>query len=203
MRRNDDNVVKSLSMYQKFALMQNSHMSQREIKEISDGDINYNFFLKHNVRPSNIFAAKLSASDLHARGVDNAFALKRLGFDALDLSASFASQCVFLFGEYSMREAFLVNEIDAVNLAGSETCRILNIDSQMLLENCAGCPVEAKGVLLQLDIDSALVGVDVSVLKHTGIRAKALRELGFSLPLVLRQIPEAKPADIVALGFTL
>jgi hypothetical protein len=102
-----------------------------------------------------------------------------------------------------MREAFLVNERDAVDLAGSEACSILNIDTETLLTLCAGFPYEAKQVLVQLDVESALVGVDIATLTQTGIRARVLRELGFTLPHILRQMPSAAPVDVIALGFTL
>ena len=89
---------------------------------------------------------------------------------------------------------------DAVNVAGSEAMHILDLDAARLLGCCTGFPGEAAEVLGQLTPSAALYGVPCRTVLDAGLRAEALKRLGYSLESVVAQLGESG-ADLLKLGY--
>jgi hypothetical protein len=71
----------------------------------------------------------------------------------------------------------------------------------MLLSVCAGCPTEAAAVVSQTTPrGGALRGVPPSTLLDTGLRAQALKVLGYTPRLLVEQT-NATTAHLSKLGF--
>lgn len=191
----------SLTPRQKLALTYKKLTPEAAIA-MEDAHFDGAFFLEHDISSELIRAAKLTPLALKQRGLESAFDLKRLGFDALDLvDASFCASSVAAFGSDDVLAAFLGAPGDAVCLAGSPAVVQLGVTVESLLSTCAGAPAEAKAVLLQCKPRAqALVGVDIGVLLDTGLRKASLVELGYTEKLLTEQCGATRD-HLLTLGF--
>ena len=82
---------------------------------------------------------------------------------------------------------------------GSEAMHILDLDAARLLGCCTGFTGEAAEVLGQLTPSAALYGVPCRTVLDAGLRAEALKRLGYSLESVVAQLG-ASGANLLKLG---
>ena len=144
-------------------------------QNVATCDIEFHSLIQAGVRAENIAASGLGLRFFFERGVDTAAKLCRFGFDSLSLcDAEFARTACSLYGAASVREVFLSNENDAVNVAGEQCVDLLGISVNDLLVLCAGDATSASAVLAA-ESRRGLEGVSAQTLLDTGIRAQALK----------------------------
>lgn len=167
-----------LSPKQRLALVHGTNISTSTILNLTDGEITYEFLVDNCVPPHNLAAAGVTPLVLKARGAADAASLLSLGYDALHLcDAGFCDGIVAAFGAVSVVAAFLQTPLDAVSLAGSSAAERLGLCQQRLVETCAGAPIEAYAVLRA---DPRAAGIRALTILDTGLRARQLRELGWT-----------------------
>jgi hypothetical protein len=162
--------------------------------------LTYDFMMEQKVNHVNLSAAGIGPAKLKSMGLPSVADLRKIGFDALYLADNkFLSEAVAEFGSDEIISTYLVSASDAVAISGSDAVETLGISTTKLLQECAGASQEAFAVLQQLPRD-ALKGVPPSVVLDTGLRKKALGELGYSLTAVTAQTG-ASACDLRKLGF--
>jgi hypothetical protein len=169
-----------------------------------DVDINAAFFRLNGIGAVNIRAACVTPIALRHRGVEDATALRTLGFDAIDLNdAAFCSSCISAFGTDDVTRSFMLTAGDAVAIAGSTAVVQLGITTQRLLELCAGAPIQAKAVIQQLEPrGGALRGVSMTTLLDSGLRAQTLCNMGYGADALTTQTTGCTAKQLSVLGFT-
>lgn len=182
-----------LSAVRKLALFANTGMTHAQVVDIADEEVTFDLLLRRCVPAENILAADIGPIALKARGAVTADSLRRLRFDALHLcDPSFATEIVAAYGADEVACAFVVSANDAVAVAGSHALRLLAMSTQSLLALCVGSPIEAAAVLEQLPYGASLSGVAASVVVESGLRAAALRRLGYGMMQLKSQV---QPSD--------
>jgi hypothetical protein len=167
---------------------------------MASDELTYAFLVEAAVSPVNLSAAGVGPTRLKRMGLSSAEELRALGFDPLYLTdPKFLAESVAEFGAHDIVGAYLTSASDAVAISGSDVVGALGIPPARLLEECAGAPQEAYAVLKQLPSGS-LTGVPASVVLDTGLRKKALMELGYSLTAVASQTRAGAP-DLRKLGY--
>ena len=170
-----------LNVKQRLTLFNGTSLKTQDFLQRPIEDITFEFLIAHGVRSINITASGLRPLQLQKMGVDNASRLKQLGFDALYFVDSiFAEEAVACFGSDDVVATFLIDPADAVCLAGTEACHLLNITTEMLLKICCGYPIEAMAVLKQQKTPK-LRSVNGLTLLDCGVRAKQLTQLGITV----------------------
>ena len=190
MRRDTDvRDTSTLTLRQRMTLVYGTSLSNQAAAEMEDGAFDYAFFQRHGIRSRNIKVAGINPTQLKARGVSSALELRSLGFGTLDLvDGAFCASCVSAFGAKDLVSAFLAETSDAVTLAGSPAIFQLDLDVATLLMVCAGAPSQAAAVLAQSHpYGACLTGVAPETLLDSGLRAKQLKEMGFTEECVRRQ----------------
>jgi len=169
---------------------------------MDDDAFNFPFFQTAGIGARNIKVCGLNATQLKSRGVASALDLRSLGFSALDLiDGAFCASCVSAYGAEEMVTNFLCDASDAVMLAGSPAVPALGLDVCTLLLLCAGAPTQACAVIEQSPPrGGALAGVPPDVLLDTGVRARRLKEIGYTRDSVARQT-RATPEHLAKLEF--
>jgi hypothetical protein len=109
----------------------------------------------------------------------------------------FCTELIAAFGAESVVSVFLKTAADAVSLAGSPSCHLLDVSTEKLLAACAGCTVEACAVVKQ---QPDLRGTTATTILDSGIREKQLTSLGFTAQS-LHQQTHAAPSELTKLGF--
>lgn len=168
-----------------------------------DGEINNTFFSCHGIHATNIRSAGLMPLELRKRGVNDATALRMLGFDAIDLNdAAFCSSCISAFGAEDVTRSFILTAGDAVAVSGSTAVVQLGVTAQKLLQVCAGAPVQAKAVIQQMEPrGGALRGVDIGIILDCGMRAQTLCNLGYGADVLKDQTQNCNNRALEMLGF--
>ena len=111
------------------------------------------------------------------------------------------ASCIAAHGVDEVVNEFLITANDAVAISGTGAVHQLGLDVPTLLLLCAGAPVEAASVLtLAQPRSQCLRGVPPATLLDCGVRAKALRELGFEAHDVAA-CTRASVEQLEALGF--
>lgn len=170
---------------------------------LPDSEINYDLMLSSGVNSKNLLAACVTPTQLKSRGVNTADKMKLLGFDALHLTnASFCNQSLMAFGREELVKNFLVTAQDAVSLAGSAACSILNIHTEDLLKCTIGSPVHAHSVLKQLPRACSLQGVSPDTILDCGLHLKTLTQCGYTLASLIQQT-KISASQLEKLGFTM
>ena len=178
----------------RLALVAGTTVQPRDVLEMPDSDINYNFLLKHQIPVANIRVGGFTPAVLKSRGAINATALEALGFDALHLlNAEFLSGAVSAYGYEDLVITFLKTPYDAVALADQAVMQTLSLSIGRLMEECAGSPAEAVAVLHQL---KSITALSITTLLDTGIRGPQLTELGYSY----HEVQMATGANPVQMG---
>jgi hypothetical protein len=166
----------------RLALIAGTKVQPKDVLEMQDADINYNFLLKHQIPVTNIRVGGFTPTMLHARGALDAEALQRLGFDALHLlNTTFLNDAVAVYGSGDIVATFLKNPYDAVALADAGVMQTLSITIGRLMQECAGSPAEAVAVLQQL---KSIDDLPITTLLDTGIRGPQLAALGYTYKVV-------------------
>ena len=174
-----------LTTRQKLTLFHGSGLSAEAALSTPDDQITFELLLTNGVKAVNICTAGIRPMALKQLGVTQASQMRRLGFDALYLvDPIWCQEANAAFGAADVIQAFLVSAQDAVSLSGSEAISTLNVNTEQLLEACAGAPTEAISVLQQSTEALPLKGVSATTLLDTGLRAPQLKQLGHSLATV-------------------
>lgn len=194
--------LRLLTPRQRLAMVIGTGIEPQRILEMEDHEINYDFFLSNGITSPLLKAAKILPVQLKARGVRTPSEFRALEFSTLDLvDGAFCASCVAAFGADDLLSEFLQTAKDAVVLAGSPAMSQLNLDVGTLLVLCCREPELAAEVLDQTQPRAAcLIGVAPATLLDTGIRAKALRQLGLDAQKVCEQT-RASVMDLDKLGF--
>ena len=194
--------VGQLSLRQRLALVVGTTVSAETVVAMDDADIHRDFLMAHGIRAPLLKAAKITPVQLKARGVATARDFHALEFTALDLvDGAFCAACVAAYGADELLAEFLVTPNDAVALAGSAAMHQLGLDVGTLLVLCAGAPGMAAEVVAQTPPRGAnLTGVAPETLLDSGLRAKQLRELGFTPEALVAQT-RADAVHLEKLGF--
>ena len=193
----------ALSLRQRLALILPTGVSAEAIVAMPDAEIDYAFLLSHGVRAPLLKAAKITPVQLKARGVKTVSAFKTLDFGTLDMvDGAFCASCVAAYGADELLAEFLRTPQHAIALAGTAaTQQLLGIDLGTLLVVCCAAPGPAYEVLAQTrPRGQCLRGVAPETLLDTGLRAKALRRLGYTPEAVCAQT-RATVGDLDRLGF--
>lgn len=191
-----------LSTRQRLALVVGTGIAAEVAVDMEDAGIDYDFLLSNGVRAPLLKAAKITPVQLKARGVATPSRFRALDFTTLDLvDGAFCASCVAAFGANELLNEFLTTPQDAVTLAGSAAIDQLGLDVGTLLVVCCGAPDMAAEVLLQTQPRGAcLTGVAPETILDTGLRAKRLKELGFTAEALSRQT-HASVVDLDKLGY--
>ena len=191
-----------LTPRQRMTLVNGTSVSHQTAAEMDDAGFDFAFFQRHGVRSRNIKVAGLGPVQLKERGVENATALRALGFSTIDLvDGTLCASCVSAFGAADVVSAFLVDASDAVVLAGSPAMFQLDLDISTLLMVCAGCPTQAEAVVAQTHPRGACLGkVTPETLLDTGLRNKQLTNLGFTRESIQAQT-RASREQLAKLGY--
>lgn len=202
MQKEQEPAIRILTPRQRLAMTIGSGIQPPQILEMNDSDIHYEFLLSNGITAPLLKAAKILPVQLKARGVKTPSEFRALDFSTLDLvDGAFCASCVAAYGAEDLLGEFLQTAKDAVVLAGSPAIGQLNLDLGTLLVLCYGEPEFAADVIEQTQPrGESLVGVAPATLLDTGIRAKALRQLGFDAQKVCEQT-QASVADLDKLGF--
>ena len=147
-----------------------------EVALWDDDSIDFDCFLKHNVKAKHLLCAEVHINELFKRGVDSIQNLKKLGFDSLHLTCnSFCSSCLEVYGTDATRNGFILTPMDAVAVAGQSATAMLGLTTRQLLELTIGFPQCASAVLQQqvglMGVREALRGLDVPLMLDCGLRA--------------------------------
>lgn len=211
MRRQDKTVghevATPLGVRERLILFQGTKCSAESAAGFEDSHITIRLMLESGCSASNILAAGIYPMELSRRGATTAVAFKSAGFDALDMSdPAFAAQIIAVAGAKSVRELFVLDSSDAVCIAGTDAADSLSLTSSVLLQLCAGAPVEAQNVISQMARASSqqthvLHGVTVQTLLDTGMRANALKTCGINVVSIARET-NATTDELVKLGFS-
>lgn len=191
-----------LLIKQRLALVIGTGLTAEKAMAMDDAELHYQFFLASNVRAPLLKAAKISPTQLKARGVVGAREFRALEFSALDLvDGPFCAACVAAYGADDLVGEFLTCPSDAVVLAGSPAVHQLGLDVGTLLVMCADHPRMAFEVLAQtMPRGACLSGVAPQTLLETGLRARQLKDLGYARDTLAAQTC-AGEAELNALGF--
>lgn len=210
MRRRDDDKTsasvpdpgRQLSVRQRLALVIGTGISAEAVVEMDDALIDYDFLLANGVRAPLLKAAKITPVQLKACGVASPSQFRSLDFCTLDLvDGAFCASCVAAYGAEALLTEFLTSPQDAIALAGSPAIDQLGLDVGTLLVVCCGSPDMAAEVLLQTHPRGrCLHGVAPETILDTGLRAKRLRELGFTAESLSAQT-RASVVELDKLGF--
>jgi hypothetical protein len=202
MQKEQEPAVRILTPRQRLAMAIGSGIQPQQVLDMNDSDIHYDFFLSNGITAPLLKAAKILPVQLKARGVRTPSDFRALEFSTLDLvDGAFCASCVAAYGADELLSEFLQTAKDAVVLAGSPAMNQLNLDLGTLLVLCCGEPELAADVIEQTQPrGGCLIGVAPATLLDTGIRAKALRQLGFDAQKVCEQT-QANVADLDKLGF--
>ena len=197
---------RKLSTRQRLALVIGTGLAAGDLVAMDDGDFTYDFFLDNGVKAPLLKAANILPVQLKARGATTPSLFRSLGFSSLDLvEATFCAQCVAAYGAPELLKEFVVTANDAVILAGSPAADQLGLDPGTMLVLCCGEPDLAGEVLTELRTRRAgavvsLAAVAPLTILDTGLRARRLRELGYTPELLVAQT-KATAGDLAKLGF--
>lgn len=187
-----------LTAKQRLALIQGTNTTSGVVLGLGDELINFDFFKKNRIPVPNYFAAGIEVKQLKQRGVSDPTLLIELGFDALHLTdVGFCEQTIRAYGAASVVAAFLTTPADAVSLAGSPSCELLNASTNDLLSICAGSTTEAVAVLKQ---QPSLEGVSAVTILDAGVRERQLSALGYNVNSI-HAATGASPSELRKLGF--
>ena len=162
-----------------------------------DENFTYEMLVEKNVRAKHLRVAGLGPRWLKERGCSDAFGLRRLGFDSLDLNSSgFLESAVAAFGAADVAQAFVACGEDATNLVNTEAANALQLGPNELLTACAGDPTSALEIL-QILPSYELTKLNAEILLDTGCRALSLKKVGLGA-VTLRHLG---PVALQKLGF--
>ena len=185
----------------RLALFHGSGVRAEQALAMDEADITFDALMRYGVTGVHLRAAGLGPDELRVRGAAAAAQLRQLGLNSLDLlDPDFCNEARMVYGGRAVADAFVVSPADAVNVAGSEAMRLLDIDTARLLACCSGFPGEAAEVLAQLPPGAALHGVPCRTVLDAGLRADALAQLGYGVQHVREQLRATGP-DLVRLGY--
>jgi hypothetical protein len=174
----------SIPAKRRLALVAGTGVQPKDVLEMADPDLNYDFLLKHSIPTANIRVGGFTPNMLHSRGAVDAESLEKLGFDAIHLlNTDFLNDAVATYGYGDIVATFLKTPYDAVALADTGVMQTLSLTIGRLMEECAGAPAEAVAVLAQL---KSITDLPITTLLDTGIRGPQLSELGYSFAEVQR-----------------
>ena len=193
---------RQLSLRQRLALVLDTGIGAKTVVDMEDARIDYDFLMSNGVRAPLLKAAKITPLQLKARGAASPSHFKALEFSTLDLvDGAFCAACVAAYGADALLTEFLTTAQDAVVLAGSAAVDQLGLDVATLLGMCCGEPDMAAEVLGQTHPrGGCLTGVAPATILDTGLRAKRLKDLGFSAEALSAQT-RASVVDLDRLGF--
>lgn len=184
-----------LSSRQRLDLVFGTDIPNDYILKLKDSEIDVHVL--KNIPVSNFVVSGLLPLDLKKRGVQDAYELVSMGFDALHLTnPEICNSAIYAFGAQSVVDAFLLRPVDAVCVAGSSATLKLDVSVQALLEICEGHPVHALAVLKRLP---DLRGVHTLTLIRTGLNGRHLEQLGISVECEETLI--GGRSDFLKLGF--
>ena len=187
-----------LSTKQKIALVIETSYTAEQLLQLPDADINHALFVKEQVSPTLLRAARITPLQLKHRGTRSAAQLAELGFETLHLlDSDWCRDSIAAYGAEALLETFLAGANDAVILANSQAVEQLGIDLGVLLLVCADQPSAAREVLAQC---KSLKRVPAQTLVETRLGKKDLLALGFKKEQVQKETM-ATPLDMGSMGF--
>lgn len=194
--------ARALTLRQRLALVVGTGVAAEAVVAMDDAEFDFDFFLANGIRAPLLKAARIAPAQLKHRGVRSAAQFRALEYGALDLvDGAFCAACVAAFGADELLGEFVGTPNDAVVLAGSPAVQALGLDLGMLLVLCAGAPEMAAEVIAQTPPRGAcLVGVAPDTLLDTGLRARKLRDLGFT-PQALAEQTRVSVLHLSKFGF--
>jgi len=168
----------------------------------AEEDLTIDFLRSRGVCAAHFTEAGTKICDLKSRGatIDD---LINFGYDLLDLLVlpDVAADMAASYGVDKCVERFCRSPSDAVGLAGSMAQRVFMLTSDMLLQRCSGCPLEAQSVLWQL-YPTGLRGVSIHTLVDCRLTATWLLAAGYDLLSVSEGVL-GSPLQLSRLGFTI
>ena len=202
MQTEKHSAARLLTPRQRFSMIVGTGLDSQRVVGMQDSEIDYDFMLSNGITAPLLKAAKILPVQLKARGVSTPSVFHSLEFSTLDLvDGAFCASCVAAYGADDLLDEFFRTAKDAVVLAGSPAMSQLGLDVGTMLLLCSGQPELAVEVIKQMQPRAAcLAGVAPATLLETGIRAKALRQLGFDAHEVCEQT-KASVSDLEKLGF--
>ena len=138
-----------------------------------------------------------------AFGIASIHDMVSLGVDAVELrNPTLTDQLVAAFGAKAVVEAIVVDGEAALALVDAPTRRSLGLDTETLLQACAGDPIRALGVLRASgSVPEVLQQIHYDTLLNTGLRARSLQSAGYTLvALATHMTPTLTPTQLTALG---
>jgi hypothetical protein len=165
--------------------------------------VTYECLLRSGVGVVRLEAAGLGPLFLYQRGARFAEDLLAFGYSSVHLAASdrVCNEALIAYGNASVRAAFVKCARDAVNLSGTPALTRIGLRSQDLVRACKDSPDMAIAVLLQMPKDRAFVGLSVTDLMQTGIKAADLVKHGFRSSTLSLQMGIRAP-DLCRMGFS-
>jgi hypothetical protein len=154
-------------------------LSASQAAATADADLTLDLFLRASEPAKNLRAAGCLPVELTQRGATSASALRALGFDAYDLlEPSWLESAISAYGASDVRSVFVVNETDAVSIAGTHAAERLGCTPAFLLGCCEGSPTTSIAVLTQYVPSKRWNGVGVDALLASGVQYQGLVDLG-------------------------
>lgn len=152
----------------------------------------------------NLCATGMSVDEMRRTfGIASLHDMISLGLDAVELrNPVFTEQLISAFGARSIVETLLVDGEAALALVDAPTCASLGLDTETLLQACAGDPLRALGVLKASgSVPEVLATITYDTLLNTGLRARSLQSAGYTLvALATHLTPTPTPSQLSALG---
>lgn len=191
-----------LTRIQRLCIFYDSDVAIGEALEMNDTDITYDLMLDRGCKFQCIACAKLTVTELRARGFVTPVYFRDLGMDALDLTnVTVAQQMVRSFGAEPTRKCFVTTPSDVIALVGSRSYQVIGLTIDESLSICAGDPAAAREFLSQLENSvDALKDTSVARLLDCGLRARALADVGINITTLAEKL---KPTtdQLRSLGF--
>ena len=185
---------------QRLALFYGTTVTSQQALQMSDADIHYACMKAYACDIHNCLSI-IPIRTFYERGCDIPYKLMDLGMDSLDLlDSTILRELICVYGVASVRDCFVSTHEDAVCIAGTEACDLLQTSLELLLTLCANRAHSAELVLSSIpNVNIAIMSVPISTLVNTGVDAACLRRVGITLN-TLTDTMHASAADLNALG---
>jgi hypothetical protein len=192
-----------LNARQKLALFYGHGVTNSELDNMADGELNFAFCLARGVTEANVLAAGLLGADLKRLGAAHPNDLRKMQIDALTLAQepAFCQSLVEVFDCGQLRSAFLATAADAVCLAGEPAAYHIGATPTLLLKACEGHSAEAVAVIQQIGA-GMLDGVPADVLVDAKLNSDLLLGAGVKLNTILNGCSPTA-IELQQLGFKL
>lgn len=190
---------------QMMCLFANTKLPLSQAVDIDPSTLTLERLKAERVTWDNLCATGMSVDEMRQTfGIASLHDMVSLGLDAVELrNPIFTEQLIAAFGAQAIVETLVVDGEAALALVDAPTCVLLGLDTETLLQACAGDPIRALGVLRASgSVTEVLKRIRYDTLLNTGLRARSLQSAGYTLIALATHItPMPTPAQLTALGF--